>query len=243
MQSRPLEKVEQENDELDFDFEEETFPQEYNSSESSDNVSEKHGLWDNWMLLAIMAMLCFSGCNIFLSNISFSSFGSLNYFCSGALAFSIFYFLCKGEWRKYNSVLDTPAPRALLDRWGASVDLVERAPKVLLRTWDNYFDWWCFFVIFAGAILLSAIYYSIVMAFKISRQAELNIGVVQSIWAINPFFVLIIERVCTTRRIGCKGVCGMILVVTGSIFICLNDLMASNKLDFSHLVIADEDKK
>jgi len=168
LQGRPLEKEELEN-EFDFDFEEESLPQEYNTSESSDDVSEKHGLWDNWMLLAIMAMICFSGCNILLTNISFDSLGSLNYFCSGALAFSILYFIFKREWKNYNSVLDTPAPHALVDRWGASVDLVERAPKVLMRTWDNYFDWWCLFVIFAGAILQSAIYYSIVMTFKISK--------------------------------------------------------------------------
>ena len=81
--------------------------------------------------------------------------------------------------------------RGMLDNANGS-----RGPKVLLRKWDtNAFDWWSLFIIFCGAAFQFAIYSSIVMSFKISKMANLNIGISQAIWSVNPFLISILERV------------------------------------------------
>lgn len=101
---------------------------------------EKHWLWDNWVLLAMAAMISFSICNIFIGEISDLGMSSISYFCSGSLIFSIVYFIYQKEWSKRNN-----EQRGILDAQG-------RDKKVLLRTWDNKFDWYTLFVIFSGAV-------------------------------------------------------------------------------------------
>ena len=85
-------------------------------------------------------MISFSVCNIFIGEISDMGMESVNYFCSGSLIFSIGYFIYNKEWAKRNN-----EQRGLLDAQG-------RDKKVLLRTWDNKFDWYALFVICCGAV-------------------------------------------------------------------------------------------
>ena len=62
------------------------------------------------------------------------------------------------------------------------------------------------------------------MAFKISRQAGLNIGVTTAIWSITPFFVAFIERVFFKVSIGLYQIIGMLLIVIMTVLISLSDL-------------------
>ena len=66
--------------------------------------TEKHWLWDNWILLAILAALSYSACNIFISELSDMGAESLCFFSSGSLLGSIIYFVTKREWNKLNKI-------------------------------------------------------------------------------------------------------------------------------------------
>ena len=104
---------------------------------------------------------------------------SINYYCTGALAFSVGYFIYHKEWAKMNSI-----------------DAEFNAPtKVLTRTWDNRFDWRAVLFCIVIALFQFLIYSSIVLCFKIANMAGLNIGIAQSIWALNPFMVAVMERI------------------------------------------------
>jgi len=120
--------------------------------------------------------------------------------------------------------------------------MAARPKKVMLRTWDNHFDWWSLFIIFIGAVFQFCIYTSIVMTFKVAIQAELNIGIAQCIWAITPFFISVIDRVFYHRAIDSKAIWGMSLIVFGAIFISLSEVFKASDPDSPEVVTADEDK-
>ena len=67
--------------------------------------------------------------------------------------------------------------------------------KVLLRTWDNKFDWWSLFIVCCGSVFQVGIYMAIVLTYFMAHKATLNIGIAQAVWSINPFFISIFERV------------------------------------------------
>ena len=92
----------------------------------SEIIIEKHWLWDSWILLSMIAMLCFTTCNFFISEISDLGVKGLLYFCPGSLIFSICYFIYNKEWAKRNA-----ASRVMLD----STVSEGHTRKVLLLTW------------------------------------------------------------------------------------------------------------
>ena len=132
----------------------------------ADEDEEKpHWFWGNWIALAVAAMTMFAICNCFIGELSDMGVEALEYFCSGSLLVSIVYFVSRREWSKLNV-----EQRGLLDQAG-------RDKKVLLRTWDNRFDWWSLFICFMGACFQTGIFLSIVLTFKVARMAGLNIGI------------------------------------------------------------------
>ena len=68
------------------------------------NDSNKHWLWGNWILLAILGMLSFSSCNMFIGELATMGMESIYYFCSGSLLFSVLFFLYQKEWKKLNAI-------------------------------------------------------------------------------------------------------------------------------------------
>ena len=104
--------------------------------------------------------------------------GSINYFCLGSLLFSTGYFTYHKECSKRN-----------FD--GANFS---GKSKVLTRTWDNQFDWWTLGFCILSATMQFAIFASVILCFKVSKAAGLNIGIAQCIWALNPFLVAVTER-------------------------------------------------
>ena len=63
--------------------------------------------------------------------------------------------------------------RGLLDQ----ADGQGHTRKVLLRTWENKFDWWSLFVVFGGAGYQTAIYMCIALTYYMAHKATLNIGI------------------------------------------------------------------
>jgi len=169
-----------EEDELDL--QEEGHRVQIHDRRAEEDEVKPHWLWGNWIALATAACIMFAVCNFFIGEISDMGASALEYFCSGSLLVSIVYFVSKREWGRLNV-----EQRGILDQAG-------RDKKVLLRTWDNRFDWWSLFMCFVGAAFQTAIFLSIVLTFKVARMAGLNIGIAQSIWAINPFMISILER-------------------------------------------------
>ena len=182
----------------------------------SESISKKHWLWDSWILLSMIAMLSFTICNFFISEISDLGVTGLLYFCPGSLIFSICYFTYNKEWAKRN-----PACRGIID----STVSESRYRKVLLLTWEeNKFDWWALFIVFCGAAFQTAIFFSITLTYTLAHKATLNVGIAQTVWSINPFFVSICERVFFNTPFNFAQVTGMLLMVLCAICISLSGL-------------------
>ena len=117
-----------------------------------------------------------------------------------------------------------------------------QARKKLLRTWDNRFCWWSLFIIIVGAIFQTAIYATIVFTFKVAIEAGLNIGITQSIWAINPFFISILERVFYHTPFNFKQIYGMSAIVLGAILISLSEVITPKEADPTAIVAVAGEK-
>ena len=124
-------------------------------------------------------MVSFVVANLMIGEIANLGIVSINYFCSGSLLVSTIYFIIKGECSLKNDPKNKDA---------------KRVKKVLLRTWSNGFDCWTLFICTIAACCQAAIFFSIMVCYAKSHQAGLNIGIAQAIWAINPFFVSLMER-------------------------------------------------
>ena len=154
----------------------------------------------------MLASLSFTLCNVFIGEISDLGFKSVIYFCSGSLAFSVAYFIYQREWSKKNGI----------DAINGS------GSKVLLRTWDNRFDWYSVFLVLVGGFNLTCLYLSMVLTFKLARMADLNIGIAQSIWAVIPFFISIMERFVYGTPFDFKQIYGMLTLVLCALFLSLS---------------------
>lgn len=98
--------------------------------------------------------------------------------------------------------------------------------KVLLRTWDDSFDWNSFFTVVIGGCFQTCIYLAICLAFNVAKKADLNIGISQAIWAINPFFISILERLVYNVAFNYKHVYGMSALVLCAICVSLSDVVS-----------------
>ena len=94
----------------------------------------------------------------------------------------------------------------------------------MLRTWDNQFDWKSFGIVFCSSLAQVAIYLAIILAFKASRLSGLNIGIIEALWSISPFFVAFAEWVFYGVRIKLYHILGMLGLVTMAILISLSDV-------------------
>ena len=81
------------------------------------------------------------------------------------------------------------------------------------------------------------------MSFKIAKMANLNIGISQAIWALNPFLVSIIERVIYGVPFDPKKLFGMTALILCAIFVSLSEVFSSEESDDSSAsasIIIDE---
>ena len=145
--------------------------------------------------------------------ISGLGFAGLIYFGSGPVIFGVFYFTCRRDALGHNKEEDK-------NRAGVR--------KVLLKTWDNRFDWWTFLVICIGGVGVCAIMIGVVLSLKVSRMAGLNIGIASAIWSFIPFFVAFLERLLYGVKIRLYQTVGMLFLVAMAILIALSDLFGDN---------------
>ena len=179
-------------------------------------------MWDSWILLSCLSMVSFACANLVIGSLSDLGMKSVNYFNSGGLVFAICYFIYNKEWTKTNS----------LD--GKS----NGEPKVLMMTWDNKFDWFTFFFCIVSAVMQMFTYFAIIICFKFSHKAGLNIGIAQSIWALNPFMVAVVERVFWGKGLKIFQILGMIALVICSVLVSLSELFTGDGSD-QEVVIVD----
>ena len=136
-------------------------------------------------------MISFSSANLVIGTLAkLPGLQSVNYFCTGCIVFTIGYFIYHGECCKTNKA-------------GAKDNKEESPRKVLTRTWDNKIDWavglYCIF----SAAIQTCTYLSIMLCFRYSHRAGLNIGISQSIWALYPFMVALQDKCFYGIQIKC----------------------------------------
>ena len=106
-------------------------------------------------------MASFATGNLLIGKLSALGLASINYYCTGALLFSIAYFIYHKEWSKINS-LDAE---------------VSGMTKVLTKTWENKFDWRAILFCIVSGLFQFFIFSSIVLCFAVANMAGLNIGI------------------------------------------------------------------
>jgi len=76
-----------------------------------------------------------------------------------------------------------------------------------------------------AAIMQMSIIIAIAYNFKLARQAGLNIGIAQAIWAINPLFQAIFDLFLYRSKIYAFHWIGMILFVLCGVLVSLSNLV------------------
>ena len=69
-----------------------------------------------------------------------------------------------------------------------------------------------------------AIVSTIIFVMKLSHQAGLNIGITISIWAINPFFVALVEKIRFNNSLTCSQFLGMLALTVMAVMVSLSDV-------------------
>ena len=84
-------------------------------------------------------------------------------------------------------------------------------------------------------------YFAILLAFEASRLSGLNIGIIEALWSIAPFFVALADWVIHSLRLHIYQLVGMIGLVVMTVFISLSDLFSKDKEDLT--VLQDPHRK
>ena len=162
----------------------------------------------------MFSLISFTTTNLLIGSLSPLGMQGVNYFCFGNLLASVIYFAVNKECVKKNA----PNARAQAGKC-----------KVLLRTWDNSFDWRTMFFCLLSALWQFFIYASAMLCFKVAKSAGLNIGIAQCIWALNPFLVAVIERVVWGVGLAHTQVLGMCSLVACTICVSLSELFQGDE--------------
>ena len=156
-------------------------------------------------------MLFFSLTSLFIDELADLGVDSIGYFCSGGLLLSTTYFIYKREWSRRNIP-----------------DQSKNTDKVLLLTYDNKFDWLSFLIIILGGLAYIAIFLLVSFTFNLAHRANLNIGISQSIWQVEPFFISAMEAILYGTVFDKRMIWGMLALVLCAIIICLSDDVSEN---------------
>ena len=114
-----------------------TLIHDFEISGQEDQVKEKkkHWFWGNWIVLGLSAALVFTVRSLVMGEMSQQGYEGLYYLATGEILPGVIVFIYKKEWKRRNCLADKDD---------------QKKKKVLMRTWDNKFDWWTSFVIFIG---------------------------------------------------------------------------------------------
>ena len=95
---------------------------------------------------------------------------------------------------------------------------------MLLRTWENSFDWKAFGVLVFFACYEIVIVASIMVTFKVAQMAGMNIGISVALWSIGPFFIAITDWVIYGQGLRCFQIVGMLALMAMAIMVSLSDV-------------------
>ena len=95
---------------------------------------------------------------------------------------------------------------------------------MLTRTWDNRFDWYSVLIVLGGSIFQLSIFMSTSYSFKLCSEANLNIGVSQAIWAINPFLIALLDWLIYGMQLRAHHIIGMSVMILCFVSISLSKL-------------------
>jgi len=153
--------------------------------------------------------------NYLIADIATLGAQGIVYYNTGSLVFTTIYFAyTKGYCRKRTSV-------AFLEPDAGAVKPQNR----LITNWDGSVDWYNVILFFCGAACQCIIFMAIAYCFLFSRRAGLNIGIAQAIWALNPFFCAVIERVWLNTHLENNHIYGMAALVMCALLVSLSNLL------------------
>jgi len=133
----------------------------------SENISQPHWYWGNWVFLGATAACCFTATNLTIGYLSPLGFSAVFYYNSGALLFCITYFVVQSRQ-------------------------TQKADRVLIWK-DGKLDFELITCFLGGAVFGSSIFFAINTTFYFCGRADLNIGIAETIWGFTPFLTAILE--------------------------------------------------
>ena len=149
--------------------------------------------------------------NFSISELTPLGLGSLYYYNSGGLLFSLGYFVV--YYARFNFKDD--------DFYSKDGEGVRRR---VITTESGTFDWRLFGYYTIGALLQFSVYTTICMTFLYSKRANLNIGIPSSLWAINPFLVACMDRIINGTPLKFYQLFGMGWMMVAAVIISLSNL-------------------
>ena len=186
-------------------------------------------LMERWHFLVLMAMLCFSGSNLCISQLSDLGIKMVFYLNTGSLLVCVSYFVHK------NCIKAKEPEDAILDN--------PNAKRKLFFTREGKFDCKMILYLLAAMAIQTLLLIVINETFKLSRKAGLNVGIAQSIWASSTFFAAIVDRVVFGRGIKVFHAVGMSFVVVCAVLVALSPLLTSAEPDLtSKLTVEQSDE-
>ena len=82
-------------------------------------------------------------------------------------------------------------------------------------------------MVFLGTFFTAAIIITITMSFKVAKMAGLNIGISQSIWALQPFLIALIDKYIYGNPFDRRKLLGMAALVVCAMFVSLSKVFES----------------
>ena len=171
-------------------------------------------MWKSWVALALLASLNFAVANICIADLAGLGVGSICYFSSGALVWCIVHFLRTSDCsKKEGGLLDEPIENQ----------------RVLLSDKEGKLDWKLVSCFVAGALLSIGMYISVTYTFKFSIQANLNIGIAESIWSMTPFLSALLDWAIFRKRLQKYHVVGICFMISCAALVSISQLFITTK--------------
>ena len=170
----------------------------------------KKGCWNNWVILSLIATVCFCSCNLMIGELSGLGLPMLYYYNSGSLVFTVGYFIqrkCRAN------------PLKDLDR------------KPFLYKESGAFNYQTVCWLFYCAIVQCMIIMAVSLTFSASVKSGLNPGIASCIWSVTPFISAIVDRILFHVSLVCSSYVGMICMVLCGVAVSLSGLMPGAKAE------------
>jgi len=176
----------------------------------------KKGIMNNWIVLALIAVVLFAAANLAIADLGTLGFGALYFFNSGGFVVCVIYFIvfyCKYDYKNKDYMSEKGFRRNVWTYEDGSI-----AWFLIL----NY----CFGAVFQGAVFMA-----INETFIYAVKADLNVGIPSAIWAINPFFTALLEYVFRKVPIKTFHFVGMSIMMISAVMMAVSNLAVPPKVE------------